>query len=57
MNHKIAPEKQAEDYRRLAQKVRERARLTTEKERDELLSRAKVWDYLADHCHRIELNE
>jgi hypothetical protein len=57
MNHKIAPEKQAEDYRRLAQKVWERARLTTEKERDELLSMAKVWDYLADHCHRIELNE
>jgi len=53
MNQKEAPEKQAEDYRRLAQKVREGAhRASTERERADLLSMAKIWDFLAERRHR-----
>jgi hypothetical protein len=52
--HKNGPE----DYRRLAQKCRERLTETcretahpvsTEKERADLLAMAKIWDFLADH--------
>jgi len=59
MNHKKAPKTQAEDYRRLAQKCRERLTercretahtVSTEKERADLLAMAKIWDFLADHC-------
>jgi hypothetical protein len=50
MFHKQAPEKQAEDYRGLADRVREAAhRVSNERERAELLARAKIWDFLADH--------
>jgi hypothetical protein len=50
MNQKPAPEKQAEDYRGLADRVREAAhRVSNERERAELLARAKMWDFLADH--------
>jgi hypothetical protein len=42
--------KSPEDYRQLAEKCRGTARLSTKKERDELLSMAKVWDFLAEHC-------
>jgi hypothetical protein len=50
MNHKQGPEKQAEDYRALANRVREAAyRDSNESQRAELLARAKVWDFLADH--------
>jgi hypothetical protein len=48
--HKQAPEKQAEDYRGLAERVREAAhRVSNERQRAELLAMAKVWDFLADH--------
>jgi hypothetical protein len=51
MNQKQAPEKQAEDYRGLADRVREAAyRVSNERQRAELLTMAKVWDFLADHC-------
>jgi hypothetical protein len=55
LRHKNGPE----DYRRLAEKVRETAHtVSTEKERDELLAMAKIWDFLADHCpYRPALNE
>jgi hypothetical protein len=50
MNQKQAPEKQAEDYRQLAERVREAAhRVSNERQRAELLARAKIWDFLADH--------
>jgi hypothetical protein len=50
MNHKQAPEKQAEDYRRLAERIRETVqRVSTERERSELLAMAKIWNFLADH--------
>jgi hypothetical protein len=46
-----APEKQAEVYRGLADRVREAAyRDSNERQRAELLARAKMWDFLADHC-------
>jgi hypothetical protein len=58
MNHKQAPEKQAEDYRGLANRVREAAyRDSNERQRAELLARAKIWDFLADHLHRPALNK
>jgi hypothetical protein len=50
MNQKQAPEKQVEDYRGLANRVREAAyRASNDGQRAELLARAKVWDFLADH--------
>jgi hypothetical protein len=50
MNQKQAPEKQAEDYRGLADRVREAAhRASNETQRAELLASAKMWDFLADH--------
>jgi hypothetical protein len=53
MNQKQAPDKQAEDYRGLAEKVREAAhRVSNERDRAELLGRAKTWDFLADHFPR-----
>jgi hypothetical protein len=54
MNQKQAPEKQAEDYRGLANRVREAVhRASSETQRAELLASAKMWDFLADHCqHR-----
>jgi hypothetical protein len=59
MNQKRAPEKQAEDYRGLANRVREAAyRVSNERQRAELLARAKIWDFLADHFpHRPGLNK
>jgi hypothetical protein len=49
--HKQGPAKQAEDYRGLAERVREAAyRDSNERQRAELLAMAKVWDFLADHC-------
>jgi hypothetical protein len=59
MNQKQAPEKQAEDYRGLANRVREAAyRDSNESQRAELLARAKMWDFLADHLpHRPGLNK
>jgi len=37
-----------EDYRRLADQCRQAARMApTEKERTDLLARAKIWDFLA----------
>jgi hypothetical protein len=59
MNQKQAPEKQAEDYRGLAHRVREAAyRVSNERQRAELLARAKLWDFLADHFpHRPGLNK
>jgi hypothetical protein len=54
MNLKLKkrPEKKGpENYRRLAKKVRETAHTaSTERDRADLLSRAKIWDFLADHC-------
>jgi hypothetical protein len=57
MNHKQAREKQAKDYRGLAERVREAAyRDSNERQRAELLARAKIWDFLADHFpHRPAL--
>jgi hypothetical protein len=57
MNHTKAPKKQPEDYRRLAQQVRQTAdTASTETERAELLAMAKMWDFLADRCpHRPAL--
>jgi hypothetical protein len=53
MNQKQPPEKQAEDYRGLANRVREAAyRVSNERQRAELLVRAKLWDFLADHFPR-----
>jgi hypothetical protein len=50
MNHKQRPEKQVEDYRGLANRVREAAyRASNDRQRAELLTMAKVWDFLADH--------
>jgi hypothetical protein len=44
MTHKKKPE----DYRRLAAKCREAARkVSTEKERDDLLARAETFDFLS----------
>jgi hypothetical protein len=59
MNQKRAPEKQAEDYRGLANRVREAAyRVSNERQRAELLARAKLWDFLADHFpYRPALNK
>jgi hypothetical protein len=60
MRHKNGPEKKGpEDYRRLAEKCRETAHtISTGRERAELLSMAKIWDFLADHCpHHPALNE
>jgi hypothetical protein len=59
MNQKQAPEKQAEDYRQLAERVREAAhRVSNERQRAELLARAKMWDFLGDHGpHARHLNE
>jgi hypothetical protein len=59
MNQKQAPEKQAQDYRGLADRVRQAAyRDSNERQRAELLARAKVWDFLADHFpHRPTLNK
>jgi hypothetical protein len=59
MNQKKAPEKQAKDYRGLADRVREAAhRVSNESKRAELLARAKMWDFLADHFpHRPALNK
>jgi hypothetical protein len=50
MNQKQATKKQAEDYRGLAERVREAAhRVSNEGQRAELLASAKIWDFLADH--------
>jgi hypothetical protein len=52
-----------DDYRRLADQCRKAARTaSTQEERDDLLDRAKTWDFLADHPprpenHRRELKE
>jgi hypothetical protein len=54
--HKLGPE----GYRRLAARVREAARtVSTHEERADLLARAKLWDFLADHppAASSELNE
>jgi hypothetical protein len=41
--------KSPEDYRRLAEKCRETAHtVSTEGDRADLLSMAKIWDFLAD---------
>jgi hypothetical protein len=47
------------DYRWLADQCRQAAgKVPTEKERNDLLSRAKTWDFLAEHCpHHPALNE
>jgi len=43
----------SEGYRRLANQCRETARMVSaEEERADLLARAKIWDFLADHCPR-----
>jgi hypothetical protein len=47
---KGAPEEYRPDYRRLADQCRQAARTaSTETERADLLARAKIWDFLADH--------
>ena len=47
--HKHGPK----GYRRLADQYREAAlTVSAEKERADLLARAKIWDFLADHCPR-----
>jgi hypothetical protein len=48
MNNKKSLEEHQQDYRWLAEQVREAAQ--TQQERAELLARAKLWDFLADHC-------
>jgi hypothetical protein len=43
--------KNPEEYRRFAKMCREAARsVSAEKERAELLARAKAFDFLAEHC-------
>jgi len=45
--------KTPEEYRQLAEKCRETARtVSTERDRADLLARAKIWDFLADHRPR-----
>jgi hypothetical protein len=49
-NRKRPPEEYRPDYRWLADQCRQAAcNVPTEKERDDLLSRAKTWDFLAKH--------
>ena len=44
------PEEYRPDYRWLADQCRQAARkVSTEKERADLLARAKTWDFLANH--------
>jgi hypothetical protein len=51
MNNGKSPKEHQREYRRLAEQVREAAhKVLTEQERAELLARAKLWDFLADHC-------
>jgi sigma54-dependent transcription regulator len=51
LKHRTGPDKkEPEDYRWLAERVRETAQtVSTESERAELLARARMWDFLADH--------
>jgi hypothetical protein len=52
--------KSPEEYRQLAEKCRETARtVSTERDRADLLSMAKIWDFLADclRLHRSALNK
>jgi hypothetical protein len=58
MNNKKSTEEYRREYRLLAEKVRKAARTAaTEKERAELLARAKLWDLLADRClHHPDLH-
>jgi hypothetical protein len=60
-NMRKPPERYQIDYRWLADQCRQAVtRASTEKERAELLARAKTWDFLADRCpqrHRPALNE
>jgi hypothetical protein len=53
------PEEYRPNYRWLADQCRQAARTaSTEIERDDLLARAKTWDFLADHGpHHPPLNE
>jgi hypothetical protein len=45
-------------YRWLAERVRETAqKVSTESERAELLARARMWDFLADHGPRVRAHE
>jgi hypothetical protein len=59
MNNKKSPEEYRREYGLLAEKVRKAAcTASTEIERDDLLARAKTWDFLADHGpHHPPLNE
>ena len=51
LKHRTGPDKKGtEDYRGLAERVREAAhRVSIGKERTDLLAMAKIWDFLADH--------
>jgi hypothetical protein len=51
VKHRTGPDKKGtEDYRGLAERVREAAhRVSMGKERTDLLAMAKIWDFLADH--------
>jgi sigma54-dependent transcription regulator len=51
VKHRTGPDKKGtEDYRGLAERVREAAhRVSIGKERTDLLAMAKIWDFLADH--------
>jgi sigma54-dependent transcription regulator len=49
MNNKKSLEEYQQDYRWLAEQVREAAqKASTERERADLLARAKLWDFLAE---------
>jgi hypothetical protein len=52
LKHKTGPDKKGpDDYRRLAERIRETAQtVSTENQRAELLAMAKIWDLLADRC-------
>jgi len=50
MTNKKSSEECQREYRLLAEKVRKAAlTASTETERADLLARAKLWDFLADH--------
>jgi hypothetical protein len=54
MNNKKCLEEYQQEYRWLAQQVREAAqKAPTETERANLLARAKTWDFLAEHWSPI----
>ena len=53
MNNKKSLEEHQRYYRQFAEQVREAAyKASTEKERAELLARAKTWDFLAEQHAR-----